>query len=115
MRISDLRRRVSVQSRSSTLDAWGQQVNTWVDQLVNCPASIEVLDGRERMVAMQVHSEISHRITLRYNTIFAVPADIGAWRVTYNGRIFNIHAALNPEERNRWTELLCSEGLNDGR
>jgi SPP1 family predicted phage head-tail adaptor len=101
MRISDLRRRVVIQSRSSTLDTWGQQVNTWVDQLTNCPAFIEALDGRERLAAMQISSEISHRITVRYSSLFAVPADVGAWRVTYSGRIFNIHAAMNPDERNR--------------
>ena len=115
MRTGDLRRRVAIQSRSVTLDSWGQQIAAWDDVLTNCPAAIEALAGNERLVALQIHSEITHKVTIRYNAAFSIPADVGSWRITYASRIFNIHAAMNPDEKNRWIEIMCSEGLNDGR
>ena len=35
-------------------------------------------------------------------------------RVVFNGRHFNINAAINEDERNRTLTLLVSEGVNDG-
>jgi len=34
-------------------------------------------------------------------------------RVLFNGRVFNIRSAINLEERNRWTEMSCEEGVAD--
>lgn len=115
MRTGDLRRRVKIEARTSTLDQWGQQVNTWTTLLDNVPAAIELLKGTEKLVALQVQNEVTHKITVRYHSIFADPKTVGAWRVVYGARIFNIHYAANPDERNRWIEMEASEGLNDGR
>lgn len=115
MRAGDLRRRIAVQKRAATLDAWGQQSSTWTDVLSNCPAAIESLTGMEKLHAMQIMAEITHKVTVRYNAVFADPAVVDSWRLVYNGRIMNVHAIMNVDERNRTVEILCSEGLNDGR
>ena len=118
MRTSDLRRRLTLQQRSSTLDAWGQQQLSYADILVNMPACIESLGSTEKLWAAQVQSEVSHKITVRYNAVFIDPKQVDAWRLVYvdgaTTRYFNIRSATIVEERHRWVELLAVEGLNDG-
>jgi len=59
-------------------------------------------------------SEISHQITVRYQALFADTREVSAYRILYRTRIFNIHAAINDEERNAVITLLASEGLDEG-
>jgi len=113
MRAGDLRRRVTLQSRSTTQDAYGGQVNTWSD-LVVMWADIAALTGRELEAAKAVQTEVTHHVTVRYQSIFADPKAVAAMRIVYNNRYFNIHACLNVDERNREINLLCSEGMNEG-
>ena len=118
MRAGSLNRRVALQSRTATVDSWGQQGTTWVDLLASVPAAIEPLSGRELELAQSLNSEITTRITLRYHPQLANPAAVAALRIVYVHagitRYFNVQAARNLEERNRDIELLASEGLNEG-
>lgn len=118
MRIGDLRRRVSIQTRGTTLDSYGQQLTTWADLLTGVPAAIQALSGRELLAAQAINTEVSHIITVRYAAALADPKAVAAMRVVYVNegvtRLFNISAAMNLDERNRQIDLLCAEGLNNG-
>ena len=105
---SALNRRITIQSRASTIDSYGQQITTWTD-LVSCWASIEPLSGREIIAAQAVSSELSHTVTIRYRS--AVTA---AMRVLYQSRVFNIQSATDPDTAHIALQLLCSEGLTQG-
>lgn len=72
-------------------------------------ASIEPLRGREYFAAQQIHSEITHKIVLRY-----LPGLAATWRVRFGTRIFQIAAARNLNEQGRWLELLCIERNPEG-
>ncbi len=113
IRTGTLRKRVQIQRRATTQDTFGQQSDTWIT-LATVWADIESISGREVMAAQAVNVDISHTITVRYQSIFAQPKTVVAYRVLYNGRIFNIHSMSNAEERNAIVVLTVSEGLNDG-
>lgn len=113
MRAGDTRRRITIQQRSTAQDSAGGQVNTWTD-VMTVWAKIEPLSGRELMTAQSVKSEVTHTITLRYQALFADPTEVATLRGVYNGRVFNFHASMNIEERNREVQIPASEGMNNG-
>jgi SPP1 family predicted phage head-tail adaptor len=118
MRAGELRRKVAIQSRGSSVDSWGQQSTTWSTVLADVPAAIEPLAGRELELAQAINAEISSRVVVRFNPLLVNPAAIAALRVVDQGngvtRYFNVQNARNLDERNRTIELLVSEGLNEG-
>lgn len=118
MRAGDLRRRVSIQTRSTTQDALGQPMLVWADYMTGVPAAIEALSGRELLAAQAVSTEVSHQMTLRYSTLLADPVLVAAMRVVYVNagvtRYFNINAVMNMDERNKQIDLICAEGVNLG-
>lgn len=118
MRIGDLRRRVSIQLRSTGIDSYGQQQTTWADLLANVPCDIQSLSGRELLAAQAVNAEISHTVMVRYHASLADPVAVAAMRIVYVNasvtRLFNIASAINVDERNRTIELWAAEGLNQG-
>lgn len=108
MRIGEFRSRVTLQRESRVADGGGGFANVWTD-LAASPtvwARIDPLRGREVLQALKLQSPVTHRVTLRYR------ADVTAgMRLTVAGRAFNIRAAINLDERGRWLELLCEEGV----
>lgn len=113
MRASDLRHRVSIQKRTQTQDSYGAQQAVWTDVL-QVWAHIEPLSGRELFAAQAAQSETTHTIIVRYNALLWKPTEAARMRAVYNGRIFNITASANEDERNRMLTLSAQEGLNDG-
>jgi SPP1 family predicted phage head-tail adaptor len=109
----NLSRRVTIQARTPSQDTFGAQSATWSD-LATVWASIEPLTGRELMNAQTLATEISHRITLRYQSAFANPKTVAAYRAVYGARVFDIHASTNESENNERITLLAAEGLTDG-
>lgn len=108
LRSGELNRRITIQQRATSTDSYGQQATTWADVL-SCWAAIEPLDGRELLLAQAINAEVTHRLTVRYRTGITA-----AMRATYQGRLFNIHAVLDPDTAHVALQLLCSEGLNQG-
>lgn len=118
MRAGDLRRRITLQTRDTTRDSYGQQVTTWTDFMTGVPADIQSLAGRELLAAQATYSEATHLIVIRYMTLLSDPVKVAAMRAVYgNGgttRYFNIGACQNIDERNKEMHLFVSEGLNQG-
>jgi len=113
MRAGTLTRLINIQARTVTTDSFGGQAQTWTT-LKAVYAWIEALSGNERVAAMSYSTDVSHRVTVRYDAIFDDPRIVATYRIQYGARIFNIEAALNMDEGNRTIELICSEGLNLG-
>ena len=97
-----MRHRVAIQSNSVIQDDFGQEIKTWVTDS-SAYARIEPLRGRERIEALQVAPEVSHKITMRKNTVNAEN------RILFESRIFNIEAVLNVDEADIILEILCKE------
>lgn len=100
-----LRNSVEIQELTNTSDGYGGFVTTWAT-IHTINAMIKPVSGGERMRAMQLNATISHRIFLRY-----IEGIKPAMRVKFGDRLFQIRLPLNLEERNRWLELHCEEGV----
>ncbi len=104
MRIGELRKQIIIQSENPTTDSAGGYVLAWTD-VATVWAEIKPLSGNEVFTAQHLEGHITHHVLMRYRS--DVTTDM---RLSYNGRLFNIRAVLNMEERNQWTELLVEEG-----
>ena len=113
VRAGALRKRLAFQTRATTQDASGQQVNTWVTAFTVW-GEIEPISGRELLAAEAVQSDVTHTVLVRWRTELAVPKVVAAMRILYGTRIFNISDSMNMGERNRLLTLQVSEGLNNG-
>lgn len=71
------------------------------------PASVTPLTGRELANAKGVESDVTHLVELRYDSGAALITP--KMRINYQGRILNIKAVRDVEERHRWLELDCVE------
>ena len=103
MNIGKLRHRVKLQGLTENQDGYGQAVKSYTTY-ATVWASIEPLSGREIEHAKQITAETNYRITIRYN------GNVKATdRVAFGDRTFEITAVVNPEERNEYLVLMCSE------
>jgi len=108
MNAGKLRHRVTIQELVRADDGYGGIIETWQD-VATVWAAVEPLRGSERYRAQQVQAELSHKVTMRYRA--GVKPQM---RLLHNGRVLNIEAVIDAEERHRWLELLCSEVIRDG-
>lgn len=106
-------RRITIEARSTSKGTYGEQAATW-STIATVWASIRGLQGRELQAAQQLNTEVSHKITITWAAAFADPVQMAKYRISYGTRIFNIHASINTDERNREIVLLCTEGVNNG-
>lgn len=118
MEIGKLNHRISLQTRSATLDDYGQQVNSWTT-VATVWANIKPIGGREKMRAMAIESELTHTVAIRYDVRFLPPRTVDASRIQYvtpaATRIFNITAARDVDEARKHIIFDCTEGSETGQ
>ena len=101
-----LRHQITIQRESKTKDAvGGYDGSTWATHLQPY-AYIKPVSGFERLQAMKLEATISHKIYIRYVADIS-PND----RIVFNSRTMQIRAIINIEERDKWLELTCDEGV----
>lgn len=100
---SVFRHRVTIQELVTGQDEAGQPVDTWND-VATVWAAVEPLRGREYFAAAQVQAEVTTSIRIRYRK--GIRPDM---RVLYDGRLYNINAVIDPQERHRELQLMCKE------
>lgn len=104
----EFRHSIVLQSPTGSRNAVGERSTSWTS-VATVRAKIEPLTANQRFIAAQANSEVSHRVTVRYDS--SIAAIDGSWRVKFGGRYFVIDGVRNIEERNKIIELLCKEGL----
>jgi head-tail adaptor len=106
-----LRNRVRIESPANTLDAQGDWTNNrddatrWVLQR-EIWASITYIQGLATENNKEGNSVATVRVTARFQPDLAVST---AWRLNWNGQLFEILWADNDEARNRQLNLMCRE------
>lgn len=75
-------------------------------------AEVMPLSGRERFLAEQTKSDITYRVTVRYDDLTKTVTT--AWWLKIiagqdTGRRLNIVRAFDPDRRRRWIEMECRE------
>lgn len=109
-----LRYIVSIQQRSTSINAYGENdSNTWNNFAVGVYASIEPFSAKEYLAANATHGEKLVRIVIRY--LYGVNNTMRImWQSDSGTRYFDITGVISDNEKNRMMTLLCVEGLNDG-
>jgi len=118
MDIGKLDKRITIQSRSATLDDYGQELNSWSD-VATVWANVKPISGREKLRSMAIESDLTHTVAIRYNVNFMPPIVADARRISYTTpagtRIFNITAARDVDEDRRYIIFDCTEGNEVGQ
>jgi SPP1 family predicted phage head-tail adaptor len=106
MRAGRLFQRITFQTRSATQDSYGNELDSWTD-LVTVWGACEPISGREFFSALQVNSEITARITVRYSP--EVAAVTTKHRAMCEGKAFDIHAIIDPNRAHSELQMMCAD------
>lgn len=99
-----LRNIIDIQRATTTPDGGGGSSVVW-STIASPRAFIKPISGGERFQAMRIEADTTHRVYIRYR------ADLlTSDRLNFNGRLMQIRALINIEERNRWLEIYADEG-----
>ena len=98
-----LRNRIKIEQGAEAQNSFNEEVLTW-STFATPSASISPLNGRELFDAQQRYAEVTHKVVIRY-----LAGVVPKMRVNFGGRLFDINAVLNIDERNIELQLLCSE------
>ena len=108
MKAGALDQRVTLQQRSVTTDAYGQDTIVWVD-IATVWAQCQALRGREFFAAAQTQQEQTVKVRIRHR------ADVDQkCRLVWQGVNHDITGVI-PVGRKDFLELLCMAGVKDGR
>jgi len=103
MRAGRLRHRITIQQPASTVGVLGEKIKSWAD-VATVWAAIEPVRGREFFEAHQRESEATTIITIRYKSGLNV-----RMRINFGSKYYKIDNILNPDERNRYLEIMAIE------
>ena len=105
--------RLALQRATTAVDELGAPARSWVP-VKTVWASISPISARHLVIAQRISAEITHQITVRYQTLFSDLRYLPNFRGLHGGRIFKIHGGINEDEENVLITLYASEGIDDG-
>jgi len=82
-------------------------------RLENIPAEVLTGPGREFQASASTQSETAARINLRWFP--AAERDMAAWRVLWDGRIYNVQSVETDATARREWRLRCVAGTSEGQ
>lgn len=103
------RHRITIQRASTTQDTLGQDTTTWIAIAERVPANVRELNGREIYNALQMQSDLSLAIELRW--LDGVNSGMRVlWHDKYGDRTLAIEGTpKNPDGRKREMLLMCKQ------
>lgn len=114
MPIGKMRQRIQLQSKTTSSDGGGSAaVTTWTT-FATVYGSIDPQSGQQQMFGDQLQEPITHKITLRYRRDLTFKNRIVYSFVngdTTDTRYFNIRRVINVDNRDKYLECLCVEGV----
>lgn len=81
---------------------------SWVD-VGTYWAAVEPVSGKERFASGQRIHEQDVRVVMRYIGVIDTTN-----RISFDGKLYDIKAVINKDERDREYELLCTVGASSG-
>ena len=103
MMIGDMRRKLTLERIVRTGDGGGGANEAWVS-VAQIWAAIASLRGDEGLREQRVSGRVSHEISMRYRS--DVEPEM---RFSIDGRVFQILAVIDPDQRRRRLNCLCEE------
>jgi len=109
-RIGEMKHRIVLQQPVLTADGLGGQSRTY-DNVATVWAAIETSSGQERFFANKIDEVTIHTFRIRYSTeVVGVVSDT-SWRISFDGRLFQIIVAFKMRERNDFISIRAKEGV----
>ena len=100
-----LNKRVTLQRRARTFDAFEDPIGDRWETICACWAAVNSTGAREFWEARAAHAELTHKVTIRWRG--DVTADL---RVLYGGRVFDVIAPpVDYDMRHKYLVLKCRE------
>ncbi len=96
-----LRDRVTLQSRTLSASALGDQTATWATE-ATVWANVQEVSGSEPQQSAQVQADTSCVVELRYHSGLDP-----SWRLLFGGNAYQITGVTNPDGRKRFHRLTC--------
>lgn len=106
MRAGELRHVISIQEPTETADGAGGVTTTWSTKYSRVRAAIWPLRGDERVEAMKLEHELTHRVRIRYQSGITAKMRI-YW--ADRSRYLRITDIFSPDERNISLEIMATE------
>ena len=103
MNIGKLNKRIELKSNTPTRDSYGGNTDVWATY-TTVWASIEPIAGKELLQMSERNAELTHKITIRYNSLVSEKH-----RVLYGTRTFVIVSIINKDEIGEYQEIMCKE------
>lgn len=103
-----LDRRIVIRQRAAGVDARGQVNGAWTT-LATVWAMPMPRAGREFFAASQLQNELGFAWRIRYRTDVT-----GSMQVTEGGLSYDIQSVV-PSFNREWLDLMCIQGVKDGR
>jgi len=100
--VGGLKKRVTILKQVPVSDGQGGFTETW-QEAGTVWAAIEPISGREYYEAMQLASDVTHRVRMRYMDL--TPHE----KIKYDDRVFDIIAVIDVNMEHRELEVLCNE------
>jgi SPP1 family predicted phage head-tail adaptor len=94
---------ITFQKQSVTTNDYGEKLSVWED-VITVKAGIYPISGKDYISAVEVNSEVTTKINLRY-----VPGITDDMRVKFGDRLFTVIAVMNFQEMNKELQLMCKE------
>lgn len=110
IRIGNLNRRINIQARSSSLDAYGQPVQAW-NTVYSCWASINVMQTALLYQTADFISQATYRIEIRYTENLAISAANQILWTDSKGLVhtYEIKSVINDRQSDEKLIILCYE------
>lgn len=105
MKAGDLRHRITIQSKTVTRDAYGQETITWTT-FATIWGSVEPISGREYEAGQQLEAAVDTRIRIRY-----LSGVVPYMQVTYGSHTYDVQSVIHLYEKKREMHLMCQEVL----
>ena len=99
-----LRNVIDIERPTTVPEPGGGSSVMW-DTIASPRAYMKPMSGGERLQAMRLEASVTQRIFIRYRTDITTSD-----RINYKGRLMQIRALINLEERNKWLEIYADEG-----
>lgn len=96
-------KRIVVQRPVRTADEGGGSEISWEDAATTW-AAVTPVSGKEEIVRGRLKGEVTQKVTVRYRAGMS-----SEMRLLYDGRILDVKAVIDPEEKHRFLEIYCLE------
>jgi SPP1 family predicted phage head-tail adaptor len=100
-----LRHSIVFERETRTADGAGGSSIVW-GTVATVRAFVRPMSGSESVHAQRLEARITHRVFIRYRNDL-----LTSDRISFGGRLMQIRALINLEERNRWLEIHAEEGV----